>query len=238
MDVIATRELWLEDGGTREKVLVNIGRPVRATKGWRCEYAVVGLFDEDLVQPSFGVDEIQAVSLALRIVGVLLNVSLEPQHGVLRFAGSTDLGFPPFPSADDAAARSVANWVQPTKVSRSIERQGEDAMGFDIVATRELCLDEEGESQRVTVNLGRPRMGSAGNWCCEYQIVGLGDDDVYSVIGVDGVQALDLVLHAIGPALENTPAAQQGRLRLDKTGTDFGFPTFRIPSPPTRDKLP
>jgi hypothetical protein len=62
----------------------------------------------------------------------------------------------------------------------------------------------------VIVNVGRPILTAAGPWRCDYQIVGLGNDErVYSILAEDGIQAIELTLKMIAATLERTPEAQE-----------------------------
>lgn len=99
------------------------------------------------------------------------------------------------------------------------------ATSFDIIATRNLVVvDEAGQPvKQVFVHLGRPMQEPTGEWSISYQIVGLGSDSVYHLLGIDAVQALQLVHKVIGGILAGTSEAKAGRLQWDG-GTGSGFP--------------
>lgn len=87
-----------------------------------------------------------------------------------------------------------------------------------IVAVRRL---ESGTDPRVavTVEIGAPRKTRGQDDCfCPYRILGSGDATVRAAYGVDAVQALQLVMRAIGAALAKLPDLRW----LD--GEDLGFP--------------
>ncbi len=94
-EVIATRTLTL-DGTKQAKIL--IGKPQRFPNGesWYCPYQTlnVGL---DRVLYAGGVDEVQALILALSMIGAKLYTSDEYREGRLTWdcgAVKGDLGFP------------------------------------------------------------------------------------------------------------------------------------------------
>jgi len=70
----------------------------------------------------------------------------------------------------------------------------------DVIAERQFhLLDRPG--QKVSLVIGRPRPHEGGgDWYCPYQVVGLGDEVVRHGIGVDALQALQLVISRAVPA--------------------------------------
>jgi hypothetical protein len=100
---------------------------------------------------------------------------------------------------------------------------------FDIIASRTLDI-VNGDGQpagQATVHIGRPRQEPTGEWSLPYQIVGLGDDRIYRVLGFDAIQALQCAQLVIGSVLASSDEGEQGRLRWEGE-PDFGFPV----SPP------
>lgn len=95
----------------------------------------------------------------------------------------------------------------------------------DVVASRTLeIVDQSGTVVgNAVVRIGRPTQEPGGEWSLPYQVVGLGDDTVYRVLGFDGVQVLQGVHLVIGGLLASTDEAEQGRLRWAGK-TDLGFP--------------
>lgn len=93
--VIAARELSLDDAQT---IRVLIGTPKQRTDSneWYCPYQTVGI-GSGRVGISFGVDFVQALVLALSMVGAELYCSKEHEAGRLSWecgAVKGDLGFP------------------------------------------------------------------------------------------------------------------------------------------------
>lgn len=93
--VIAVRTLSLSG---EEKVTVTIGKPKRFPEGddYYCPYRIVGIGNER-VRHAGGVDAMQALVLALRMIGAELYTSPEARSGALRWMGRSregDLGFP------------------------------------------------------------------------------------------------------------------------------------------------
>jgi hypothetical protein len=89
---IAQRELELE-GAT--KVTVTIGKPEKfpGSDDYYCPYQVVGLGDSK-VRYAGGIDGVQALLLALEMIGADLYTSSEAQHGKLSWNEERALGFP------------------------------------------------------------------------------------------------------------------------------------------------
>ena len=82
-----------------------------------------------------------------------------------------------------------------------------------VIAERILTFHRPGKGVRdVRVRLGRPRPwpeSLASDWMCTYQVLGLGDERVGRVIGVDGLQALLLAAHFL-PAELTARAKNEG----------------------------
>ncbi len=71
----------------------------------------------------------------------------------------------------------------------------------EIVAERQIeGVAPDGSHFEVVIRFGAPRpdpLSSNGDWECPHQIVGLGDDTVQAVYGVDSLQALLLSVFAV-----------------------------------------
>jgi hypothetical protein len=92
---IATRQFDLRDGG---KVTVTIGKPERFpdSNDYYCPYQIVGS-KRSHVRYAGGVDAVQALDLALKMIGADLYTSDEARNGALSWEGGSekgDLGFP------------------------------------------------------------------------------------------------------------------------------------------------
>ena len=78
--VIAKRELIrIAEDGTNSVVEVRIGTPVlrndkKGKSDWYCTVQILGI-EDDKVRPAFGVDSMQALYLAVKMVGMLLATS-------------------------------------------------------------------------------------------------------------------------------------------------------------------
>lgn len=85
----------------------------------------------------------------------------------------------------------------------------------------ELQLDD-GSTRPVTVRIGAAVRGPhpGGDWCCPFQILGFGDEQVRVIFGVDGVQAMQLTLQIISSFLG--PNLGAGRLTF-LGSDDLGF---------------
>ncbi len=97
-EVIATRELTLDEA---QKVTILIGKPQvlpsdKDWEDWYCPYQNLGLGD-DRVRCGYGIDPVQAIFLALQMIGAELYCSEEYEAGRLRWECGTvkgDLGLP------------------------------------------------------------------------------------------------------------------------------------------------
>jgi hypothetical protein len=90
-DVIAIRELTQGD----RSVLVRIGRPQMAAdmRSARCTWEIDGLESGPIRLHTDGVDTVQALSLALGMIGDTL-AHRARVGSVIEFDGATELGFP------------------------------------------------------------------------------------------------------------------------------------------------
>lgn len=92
--IIANREIVLADG---KEVIVTIGKPEKFpdSEDYYCPYQIIGIGNEK-VRYASGIDSIQALFLALKMIGADLYTSNEAKAGVLSWKGGEkgDLGFP------------------------------------------------------------------------------------------------------------------------------------------------
>jgi hypothetical protein len=93
--VIATRELTLASATT---VTVRIGKPELFSDGlnWYCPYQVDGI-GNGRVRRAGGIDAVQALELALKMIGAELYTSAAAKSGSLTWDAASkpsDLGFP------------------------------------------------------------------------------------------------------------------------------------------------
>jgi hypothetical protein len=94
-----------------------------------------------------------------------------------------------------------------------------------VIAMRDLRYrDPENGSRAVQVLLGMPRESEPGReWCCPWQIIGIGDEKVRAAYGVDAFQCLQLVMIVIGATLY-ARAGDETRLSWEGQQGDVGFP--------------
>ena len=89
-EVIAERELTLVSNEKQGSVTVSLGRPYREADGaYLCPFRVKGL-GKELSREAGGVDGIQAMQLALVMIGAELSLYGES----LRWGTSQSIGFP------------------------------------------------------------------------------------------------------------------------------------------------
>ena len=93
------------------------------------------------------------------------------------------------------------------------------------VAVRTILLLGDPPRQ-ISVVIGNPRPSEgSGDYSCPYQVKGLGNGTIRYVVGIDGVQALQLAMRAIGALLYFSPEGKKGLLKWDGDDAgDLGFP--------------
>jgi hypothetical protein len=94
-----------------------------------------------------------------------------------------------------------------------------------VIAERALTLiDENGNSRTLSVTLGRPEQSSENEYCCPFRIVGLGDERVEKIYGMDAFQALQLTLRFIAFRLNRYRKESKSEVYWCERGDDMGFP--------------
>jgi len=98
----------------------------------------------------------------------------------------------------------------------------------EIVAVREFqAIDGSALTRKVRVLIGKPEPFPEGpGYYCPFQISGAGSEDIKYAVGIDAVQALQLVMVMIGATLEFRNQELGGILRWGgRSEGDFGFPS-------------
>lgn len=92
-DVIAERVLEARKGSTSCIATVRIGRPVKSANApdYRCPYQIAGIGD-NVVRSASGEDSMQAMELALKMVGAELH--FRHKDFTFTWLGQADFGFP------------------------------------------------------------------------------------------------------------------------------------------------
>ena len=112
-DAIVTRRFDLTDG---RHVDIYIWRPVEdiAPEGsaFRCDCQIVGLGDEE-AKAIFGVDAVQALTLALQWLGTILYDSPAFAAGDLTFFGDRELGLPTIGTSKQGDIHGSARLLSP-----------------------------------------------------------------------------------------------------------------------------
>jgi hypothetical protein len=90
----------------------------------------------------------------------------------------------------------------------------------DPIARRSLTCLLEGHRQQVEVALRQP-YAKDDIFVCEYEIIIGGIGRAYKIIGIDGIQAIQLSLFMIGSALSALPGASEWKWNSE---TSTGFP--------------
>jgi hypothetical protein len=91
-----------------------------------------------------------------------------------------------------------------------------------IIASRTLSFADGGE---ITIRVGQPFMppNYGGNFCCPYQIDGIGDGKIRYGSGVDSLQALYIALINISTDLYPSEEAKAGKITWQGE-RDLGLP--------------
>jgi hypothetical protein len=91
-----------------------------------------------------------------------------------------------------------------------------------VIASRKLSFDR---GREITIRIGQPFVPSdyGGNFCCPYQIVGLGDEKIRHGSGIDSLQSLYLALINISTDLYTSDEAQAGQI-MWQGERDLGLP--------------
>ncbi|HOZ28375.1 MAG TPA: hypothetical protein PLH23_03995 [Hyphomonadaceae bacterium] len=91
--VVASRTLTVS-GATSREVVVELHQPAPDGNDYRCTFRIRGLEAGDIRSYAMGVDQIQALMLALQGIGVRLYTSDEGKAGQLSYLGHPNLDFP------------------------------------------------------------------------------------------------------------------------------------------------
>lgn len=96
----------------------------------------------------------------------------------------------------------------------------------EVIATRKLWVtDQQGGKHVITVLLGKPEpFSDSSNFYCAYQLLGIGSEKIRYAAGVDGIQAVELALKAIGHELLASSGAKSGNLRWCEDDGSVGDP--------------
>jgi hypothetical protein len=96
----------------------------------------------------------------------------------------------------------------------------------EIIAERVLTLlQDNGNATQVFVRLGKPQASSEGDeYYCPFQVVGIGDEKVRQISGIDAFQALQLTLRVISFKLHHYRKQSKVVLYCWERGDDMGFP--------------
>jgi hypothetical protein len=98
-------------------------------------------------------------------------------------------------------------------------------LGHAIAERAFTYVDPVSGATEISVKLGAPQqLSDSGSWCCPWQIAGVGDEKVRCAIGIDGFQALQLVMNMIGATLHAQMKQGVKLHRLDGEDSDLGFP--------------
>jgi hypothetical protein len=62
---------------------------------------------------------------------------------------------------------------------------------------------QRADGREVRVEVGRPRRVKNGDWACEFRVLGVGHSKVYTLEGVDSLQALQMALGLMAVQVES-----------------------------------
>jgi hypothetical protein len=97
-----------------------------------------------------------------------------------------------------------------------------------VIAIREFeAIDGSALTRKVRVSIGKPEEFPEGpGYYCPFQLSGLGSENIKYAVGIDSVQALQLVMVMIGATLEFYNQELGGILRWECSSKgDLGFPS-------------
>ena len=104
---------------------------------------------------------------------------------------------------------------------------GDDSLG-PLLASRVLdAVHPDGTVTPISVQLGMPgpHSDNVGDWSCPCRIQGLGDSDVWTLYGVDSLQAVSQAIELLRRVLADF--AREERLTFT-WGTDTGLDVFEV----------
>ena len=91
---------------------------------------------------------------------------------------------------------------------------------FSVFAERTFDLVENGIRRELRLRVGTPKARES-DWACQVQVVGLQDDHIFEIFGIDSLQALQLAVKFIGILLK---AKQDDGAQITWLGeTDLGL---------------
>ncbi len=95
------------------------------------------------------------------------------------------------------------------------------------IASRRLDLNDDGVTTQVLVRIGIPYLDADHlSFICPFEITGIGDRRLGYAVGVDAVQALQLVMLMIGAKLKYLCESNNWNLSWnDGVACDLGFPS-------------
>jgi hypothetical protein len=70
----------------------------------------------------------------------------------------------------------------------------------DVIAER---VFQRADGRSVRAEVGRPRRKANGEWTCEFRVLGVGHSKVYSLPGLDSLEALQLALAMMAVQVES-----------------------------------
>lgn len=86
-----------------------------------------------------------------------------------------------------------------------------------VVASRMLTCVIDGQRQEVQINLGQP-YDAHGAVACAYEIVIRNASTIHEIVGIDGIQALELAIFMAGSSLRSMSHASDWQWK------ETGFP--------------
>lgn len=101
--IIAKRELQVERAGAAVPLIIELHQPIQKGRAWKCDF-VIHWPAKPHRGHAMGVDGVQALFLAMQMVGTLLYASQYHAAGQLKWSDGGGYGFPLRASARDLAS--------------------------------------------------------------------------------------------------------------------------------------
>jgi hypothetical protein len=118
--LIAKRELEFVNDNRLKRILIKIGKPridKIATDGYYCPFIILGI-GKERVQVAFGVDSVQAIELALEMIGAIMTLyyqRLNPSK--ITWNGGSWLGFP-LSDTREEMLKKERQWFRKMKINK------------------------------------------------------------------------------------------------------------------------
>ena len=229
--------------GQKTPVSIRFGTPTREplspknpNPAYYCPIQLIG-FDDETLYPIFGIDALQALTLALSFAGTLLGVC-PYVHEINDWNEESNYGFPVLPvAAKSAAGGKSENKMRKTSTASAFPDKNKPAPYVpyiqNVLATRILeRTHPDGTTSAVEVKIGDLKHipsdspDSSDYWECWTDVNGAESFGTHCrVNGSDSMQAISLAMSLAGITLSDSDVADELQ---DYSLPNFGFPPLHL----------